>query len=691
MSRLKLTPFILLVGLLSSACTGYELRPATLPASEQPSTPTETAAATKAGQTLPPTVMPTITATPAGAWLSLSPASGKPGETVQVDGYVPTPPPDADLKNSNYQTYTNLCWGGCQDGLLDEGLEMAWSPTETGHFSLSFVIPLAPWLTGNGLHALAAGDYPVTIRYLVTDSTNCPTPGPKGCMLEIQAGIPFHLVQGSSGPVCLDLTCASLSLSPANGAPGDVIQVKGWAPLLMLIGNTPAGYSGYELALEPANGAASNLFNFGQPVSQFQDGSLTATFQVPLSGSDGAALAPGSFRLALTAGGLTETKGAPAVILAPTAFEITAAPAWAQLTHAAPLWIQPADSLMSPSVSVDPANPDRLAYCAPGEIQVSLNAGKSWTSVSTTPVATLVDASDYALGQTPVACNSVILDVAHPDSYYAVFSTQNKQYGAPPIYFMGFFTSDAGKTWQPAPTPPEGQAPTMVERFGGFSTVANGIQALYLGDAAADGQPSPVLVEQTTDGGKSWSRPALACLTPAGTRSSEPEPCLRWGPAPSAISGMGAGLPQGVMASQDKGQTWASTGQSVELRMNGPHELAALSADEALIISGDAAYPLLYSKDSGQTWQALGLPSLPGSIQWNGLQLLPDGSLVAMNADSGAWYALPPAAQDWCPLNITTPGSFPVLFQASGAKAWWFSPVDQSLQSTPLTAFKCQP
>ncbi len=108
------------------------------------------------------------------------------------------------------------------------------------------------------------------------------------------------------------------------------------------------------------------------------------------------------------------------------------------------------------------------------------------------------------------------------------------------------------------------------------------------------------------------------------------------------------------------------------------------------MVSGDAAYPLRYTRDGGKTWQALGLPSLPGSIQFNGLQLLPDGSLVAMNLDTGAWYGLAPAAQDWCALSISIPGKYPVFLQAAGDKAWWLSPVDQSLQSAPLSSFECK-
>ncbi len=695
MFRLKAFGLILLVGLLAPACAGYELRPATPAPTED--TPTLPATSTPIQTPTPPlvltpTLVPTMTSTPAGAWISLTPASGKPGDTVQVAGYLPNPPSEADLQNSNYQTYANLCWGGCQSGLMEDGLEMDWSTQETGHFSLSLTLPQAPWLSADGPHPLDAGDYPVVLQYLDMGSDPCPTPdisiSLKGCMFEIQAAAPFHLTQGSSGPACPDLSCARLSLVPAQGAPGDTIQLTGWAPLLELIGKP----FGYDLALEPANGNASsqNLFNFGQPVSQEMDGSLAASFQVPQFASDGTPLAPGTYQVALEAENLTATQGTPGsgkgalpLLLAPTAFEITTAPAWSALPPCVPRWIQPSSGLLSQAMIVDPSNPARLAYCTPGAIRVSQNSGASWVSVPTGPVAALLASGPYDLGQSPAACTSVTLDGAHPQSFYTVFMTTNKQYGAPPEYFMGFFTMDGGKTWQPMPTPPESQTPPMVERFGGFWSDGNLVQALFLGDVTGgDQQAPPVLVKQTTDGGLTWGAASLACPSSG--------PCLRWGAAPSEIAGMGSGLPQWVMASQDNGQTWATTGQSVELRMNGPHELAAFSQNEAVVVSGDATYPLRYTPDGGKTWQALALPSLPGSIQFNGLQLLPDGSLVAMSIDTGAWYGLAPAAQAWCPLSVTIPGDYPVLLQAAGDKLWWFSPVDQSLQSTPLSRFECR-
>lgn len=159
---------------------------------------------------------------------------------------------------------------------------------------------------------------------------------------------------------------------------------------------------------------------------------------------------------------------------------------------------------------------------------------------------------------------------------------------------------------------------------------------------------------------------------------------------------MGAELPQMVMASQDNGQTWQSTGQSVELRATGPHELAALSQNQALLISGSADYPLRYTQDGGKTWQALAIPPLPevnpaNSAGYFGLQMLGDGSLLAMNPDTGVWWALPPAAQNWCATSITSSDKATALFQPAGDRIWWFTATSTQPQSAPASKFTCQP
>ncbi len=636
---------------------------------------------------------PTQTATPSGAWISLSPAHGNPGDSVTIDGYMPVLP--ASIQAGNPDFYVNVCWGGCADGLQEQALPTTWSQTDVGHFSTTFVVPSTAWLGADGPHNLTVGDYAVSIQYLDIGSTACADPSAKGCSVEIASGQPFHLDTAAAGPTCDKQDCGTLTLTPDTGKAGDTIELSGWAPLLELIGTTPSGYSGYSLVLMSGTNltAQSAIIATNLPVSQELDGTLSGSFQLPQTGPNGV-IGSGTYTLVLSADALinatqVKTSGYAPVVVASAPFEISAATAWAQLATANPLWIQPSASLLQATLGIDPANPQRIASCADGSISITVGVNAAKTSVPTAGVAAIVDSMGYALNnaQTP-RCNAVTLDPRNPQSIYAVFEGASKQYGAPPEYFLGFYTTDAGKTWLAAPTPANDQGQTpIVERFGGFWNAGDVVQALYSGENSNQpNQAPPTLVLQTADGGKTWQPGELTC--PSGG------PCLRWSAAPGSISGMGAGLPEYVLASQDNGQTWTSTGQYAELHVDGPHQLAALSSSTAALISGDAQYPLQITQDGGKTWQPIDLPTLPGAdvstgFAYNGLQLLPNGNLAAMSPDSGTWYALTPGASDWCTLNLTVPGNYPVVLQPADTTVWFISPVDETVQGFPLTDFSC--
>jgi hypothetical protein len=647
-----------------------------LPTSIQTSTATRT--------TIPsPAIPPTITPTPTGAWISLSPDSGAPGTPVQIDGFLPGGFNPEDLKANDFKSHANVCWESCLNGLVIESMEVDWSTTEPGRFSLRFSAPATPWLTSNGPQPLKPGDYRVSLQCLGPDITGC-------ALVESQPAATFHLKEPINN-TCPNPSCSSLIANPPQGAPGAQIQIQGWSPLKQIIDNQAFGIS---LVLEPQRGAPSpaQRMYLGE-VDQKLDGSLTATFLVPQRGPDQVPLDPGTYLLALDAGSFPGEKSGTEILLASTPFEITSAADWVKLPISSPLWIQPAVNLQNTTMAVDQLNPKRIAYCTSGAIRISQDGGQNWTSISTNPVARLAAASLYPLGpenpsQLP-ACSAVMLDSSNPESFYAVFQTISKEYGAPPIYFRGYFTRDNGKTWQLVPEPaPTSTTSATVGRFGWFWADGKTVQALYSGEPTSADQAPPPVIEQTIDGGASWNLASLIC--------PQDGPCMRWGAGPGMISGMGAELPQMVMASQDNGQTWQSTGQSIETRAIGPHELVAFSPNRSLLISSDADYPLRYSEDGGKTWQALAIPPLPetnpaNSAGYPGLQMLPDGSLLVMNLDTSIWWVLPPASQDWCATTITTKDQGPVLFQVAGDRFWWFTATSQQPQSAPASQFACQP
>jgi photosystem II stability/assembly factor-like uncharacterized protein len=673
MRYLKALSLLVLFSMLLAACS--RLPPGLAASTQIPATvnsvPTEIPTVTsQPSKTAVPTPAETATiaATPSGAWISLSPDSGAPGTSLEIQGSLPGGPTAGEVNPTDPAAMANVCWQGCLTGFVQEGLPVAWSADQPGHFKLQFTIPAIPWLATDGPHALIPGDYTLSLQCLGQEL--------KGCGLrEGSASAVFHL-QGPAPQKCQPgQPCSELSFSPSSATPGTQVQVTGWAPLDQIIGEQPFGYN---LAILP-QGEGSQPAQIGQ-IQQDLNGNISGSFTVPDQIPGVGPLQPGKYNLALQA---LRPSGQP-VLQAMTSFEINSALSWSSLSLGLPLWIQPSANLISPEVSVDSGDAQRLAYCIPNAIRLSKDGGKTWTSIPTQG-ATKAVGSQYTFfsqgdntGQ--VQCLSVTLDAAHPDSFYAVFETANKSYGAPPVFFMGFVTRDKGKTWKAAPAPSQ----KMNESFGGFWSDRKGtVQALYNENPGGPDQAPTVNVEQTSDGGKTWAQGRLICPTSG--------PCLRWGAAPGAITGMGAS-PQWLYYSSDGGKTWTSPGLSVEIWMVTPGELVASSDKEGILISSAGDFPLRVSQDGGQTWQVVSLPSLPGNDNsgplFNGLQALPDGSLLAQSSDQ-TWFRLSPGAQNWCPLGkVNLPGSGERM-RASGSNLWWLSTEGNKLEETPLSSLTC--
>ncbi len=370
----------------------------------------------------------------------------------------------------------------------------------------------------------------------------------------------------------------------------------------------------------------------------------------------------------------------------------TAARAWASLGAVQPLWLDYSAGLAG-GLFADPADPRRLAYCAPGAIYRSLDGGASWSAIPTSGVAPAAAATGYPLpragsGQAAPACRFAVLDPDHPQSIYAVFVTVQQPQDAPPPEFLGgFFTSDGGQTWQPVPVPPE----TTMGHFGGFRLAGHAVQALFRTappavtgpGAPATLQVPPPIVEQTSDGGATWTEASPAC-PPAG-------PCVTWGSLPSGIGSCAMhGYDQTLYFSLDGGRTWASPDWPRGVNACNPNQLAALSPSMVALASGGieegGTFPLRLSIDGGRTWQVIGLPPLPPPATpgvFLGLQLLPDGRLLATDGHS-AWYLLAPGTSQWCRV---IPGTLPAstrIVQVAGDQLWWLeAAADQGARPVP--------
>jgi hypothetical protein len=251
---------------------------------------------------------------------------------------------------------------------------------------------------------------------------------------------------------------------------------------------------------------------------------------------------------------------------------------------------------------------------------------------------------------------------------------------------MGFVTTDNGDTWLPVPAPES----STIEDFGGFWNLGGeGIEALFNSNSRAEN----IAVFETNDGGKTWQSGELSC--PASGS------CVRWGPAPSNIPGMGSSLPQGILSSSDGGSTWESIDPPVELRAPAPNQLVAFSDDEIAIVSGSIAladpdfeaYPLRFSPDSGISFQQVEIPSLASSevefTYFPGLQILPDESYLSQDPETSTWFWLDPKLPIWCPINSASLPPNPQLLQYAGGKLWWINAENNQIENISLSELGC--
>ena len=354
------------------------------------------------------------------------------------------------------------------------------------------------------------------------------------------------------------------------------------------------------------------------------------------------------------------------------------------------LWVSSSADLFNRVISVDPGNSQRIAYCAPDQIRLSLDSGQTWEeAIPTHGISAVAEASGYTIFDSAFACISVTLDPEYPGSFYTVYTTAQEQYGAPPIFYMGFFTTDNGSTWQLVPPPPS----ATLEDFGGFWNLGSEtVEALFTKPGLTSDPAENILVQETADGGRTWQSGELSC--------PQFSPCLRWGAAASNIPGMGSPLPQGMLVSSNTGKTWLSIDPPVELRAPSPNQFAAFSEQEIAIISGSIelssepdAQPLRISEDSGLTWQVITLP--PISFEdaeldyYPGLQILPDESFLSQSPESSAWLWLSPDNPIWCPVNTNKLPTYPVLLQNVSDQLWWVDPEDNEAQHISLSEITC--
>jgi hypothetical protein len=373
---------------------------------------------------------------------------------------------------------------------------------------------------------------------------------------------------------------------------------------------------------------------------------------------------------------------------------VTGAPGWATLAPMHPVTIKRTG--MDP-FGIDPANPNRFAYCADGVVEITSNAGRGWSAISLAGMQSASAATNYPIpssvsGDPRPTCDTALLDAKYPGTIYAAFSTVPRNSGPPPFYFVAYVSRNSGRTWQPVPVPTGSE----MGLFGGFRVNGSAAQALFWKSESAMYAPDPTafIVQETVDGGRTWHGATLRCPSIG--------PCLALGPQDNGRC-QAVGEWESLQISGNGGRSWSTPGWPNRLSACSTSELIGLAGGGMAALDGSSQYQLSVSTDGGASWGAVALPPLPGGAGDLGsccgwvLEMLPDGRLLVMGT---AWYLLAPGVAQWCspatiPAGQTSvyPWTTPMVI---GDRFWWIDSTrngpgafKSSAKSLSITALHC--
>lgn len=359
---------------------------------------------------------------------------------------------------------------------------------------------------------------------------------------------------------------------------------------------------------------------------------------------------------------------------------------WAKLPPMRPEAIETAG--FGPRFDVTPDG-QGVAYCADEGIRISSNGGVTWKTVSTRPIV----GPSHAMGYVPFtgsdpeqpACSGVLVDPDHPNSLYVTFSAGSKQYGAPPVFRLGFYTTDGGESWQIAPAP-NGVPP---DTFAGFRRQGARVKAVFDTTKIPSGN---LRVQVTSDGGATWGPGSLNCLTD--------EICLTFGPLPVQTGSCAMHeYRQSLLVSADSGGTWIESSLSGGVNACFPAELVATGPLQAFLVPQWGWSSVTQTLDGGKTWTPISLPPLPAGTSrpmYLGLQLLPDGSLIQLNngSQSYTWQLLKPGVDRWCALPTGLIPDDASELHIGGDRLWWLKLNGASMGTTAgqieLASLRCE-
>jgi hypothetical protein len=520
------------------------------------------------------------------------------------------------------------------------------------------MVPKTAWLAIHGgavtAHPLQSGSYQVGVQCVEMTSGCALGPADAQTTIQLNAPPPRRCLTGRP--------CETMALSTSKAAVGNKVIVKGWAPLQTIIGQ-PFGYS-----LSVTARSARQQY----PALSFAQGPKGGGFNV---------------------------------VLTPRVLRVSPSKTWASLgqvpylssTFAGPSAVQPA------SIS------NLIAWCPASGLDIT--GGPTLIRVPTGAVAAALRDTNLSLFSSTLSdppCSSVMFDPRFGNSIYASFDTAIN-HSAPPLYFTGLYTTDAGTTWRTIPTP----AGMSLEDFAGFTTNAGRVEALFANVNNYGSQLPPgtnhglVAAEVTSNGGASRSATTLGCPSTG--------PCTTFGPdqwGNCAMNGSSQPLLQGPPGeSATSGVKWTSTSWPSGVNSCYSPQLVVTSSHGLLLLDPSSQYTLLRSTDSGQSWTYIALPSVtsanygPDSIPLgNSLLFAPDGSLFSViTAPSGLrqeLFRLKPGATKWCHLpkvlGVSASSGTVESLRTSGTDLVWNQTVypnsgkpTSSLHVVPLSSLRC--
>jgi hypothetical protein len=325
------------------------------------------------------------------------------------------------------------------------------------------------------------------------------------------------------------------------------------------------------------------------------------------------------------------------------------------------------------TISMNPARPGAVGWC--GQRGVEVKVGRRVAEVATAgALARIARSLAGRAGKNYVmACQQAALGTG-PGQVFASFTLVPDCQGSPSPYIamFGLYTDDNGRAWSFVPSPRGLSALS----FSSFSYDARG--AVEASFSPVPGGP----LEVTADGGERWTS-----LAARPERCPLSGPCEYVRPVPPSVDCIGfGGTWASLEVSADSDRTWSAPFQVVGYQsyatavVLGPAKalLVTSGGDEPVANETAPPSPVMLTTDSGRSWDALSVPSVPKQGSGPIIAVLLDGDLLyvgaALGFSSPGWKLLRRGSNAWCQVREpSVPGvaTWEPTLTVTDGKVWW--------------------